>query len=470
MLAENNINVNNLIDEQINTNVVIRNQTLEFSTTEDSLAFKEYQNKYKKYSLAQKSGQAYVVTEKLEDGVCKYDYMLLSSFKDYNSRDYFKIVIDTKFGPSVKEIEFSKLWLKEYDLSIQYDDIVFNLDPKFQPGKSLNLWRGFIKSNEGDASPFVNHFKNLIIGTNDEIDYVLKLIAWTIQYPHLTPGVLLLLKGPQGCGKSTIYTTIKQFCPNNHYSTSDIERLLKFNGQTGHSKFIALEEAFCNGQASIKNKLKHLITGEERTVESKGVNAYEIKNVVFYIATSNDERPISIDEDDRRTAVFNCKLAGNDKYFIDYYKWLECGGAAIALNYLQKLDLSNFNRRSIPNNQAKADLKSHSLKTDDKFILEFLCGTYDFELGIDDWDNPIQIDRNALYDLYADKTKFSIDSRRFSATLQKIFGFPDGWADNWKRRSKTGPKIRFYKFEDNNSCRAAFASHCKTTEESLFGS
>ena len=109
------------------------------------------------------------------------------------------------------------------------------------------------------------------------------------------------------------------------------------------------------------------------------------------------------------------------------------------------------------------------MKTDDRSVLDLLCGRFDEDLSISDWDKPIQIDRTTLYDVYRANSGHPVKSRRFSGNLAKLFAFVPGWADNWKRRSRQGPSIFFYKFPDFKSCRATFTAHCKTTEASLFG-
>ncbi len=366
---------------------------------------------------------------------------------------------------------FSEVWQQTEELCHRYENVVFNLNPKHQNPDEFNLWRGFIEPKAGDATPFIEHYKNLLVdesGTGAEADYLIKLDAWVVQNPHITPGIMVLLLGGQGDGKSTVIETKRAWCPSNTTTTSNLEGFLKWNGHTANCKFIGLEEAFSNGNYLVQQRIKDIVTNPYRDIELKGKDIYQVENVVFYVGTSNSTKPFSIDEDDRRTAVFATQKAGDKAYFAKYYNWLHNqDGAAIALNYLLNLKLEGFDRADIPNTQARTALKVVSLSNEESFIYNLLCYSYDSELAITKWDSPVIVDRTKLFELFKQTSSYGAELRKFSAKLAKIFNFPPNWSDNWRKPNAGGS---YYKIPKMVEARQLFAAHMKSTVDSTFKS
>lgn len=463
---------------QLNSNLTkpiptIRGIELEFTTDKDRELYESYIEKYKDYARTTRGGKAFIVKEYTSKiGAKSFTFQSYKDFKDAHSSDNF--YLNTYVGKTVvpRRVYFANHWLNEAELSPSYRDCVFQPNPALLEKDEFNFWRGFIKPMEGSVKVFLDYIDKLIVGTQADKDYVVKLLAWVYQNPEKAPGVLLMLMGEQGVGKSLLVEICRRMCPAHTYTTSKLKNILGFNSHTHHVKIIGLEEAFCDGADRItRNEFKHFITGKEREIEGKGVDARTIDNIIFYIATSNEERPLSIDNDDRRHAVFNCVAPTNTSkaYFKAIFDWLDNeNGAAKILDYLLKLDLTGFDTQgSIPANSAKARLKTFSGDTVERFMIEFLSGSFEEEIQID-WKHKPEVVRSELYALYKKHNhKYAFDNQMFTSRLKCIFDFPENFADNWKERG--GARRRVFKFEDLETAQKLMAKHMRSDIGYMFG-
>lgn len=471
----NNSNPNASSQPPLEEEHFYKGRIIEFASDKDEARYLSFRKEYEQFGLVSMTGRTLVVKpttnkEDKEEREC-FEFSSLKDFHEFHAPDSFGVLEDTATGKAYRHRNFSKVWHESEQLCRRYNSVVFNLDPTRDDPKQFNLWRGFIEPKAGDASRFVKHVEALLVnetGNFVESRYLIDLLAWVVQNPHLTPGVMALLIGGQGHGKSTIYETLRRFCPSNAATTSNLEGYLKWNGHTANCKFIGLEEAFSNGHYLVQQRIKDIITNVHRDIEYKGKDILKIKNVVFYVGTSNSSRPFSIDQDDRRTAVFATQKAGDWDYFDSYYNWLDNeGGAAIVLNYLLNLDIKGFKPAAIPNTKARAALKVESLSSEESFIHNLLCYEYDEQLNIKSWDHEQQIERTALFELFKSICHTRPEIRRFSAKLAKIFAFPQNWSDNWRRPRGGG---NFYKLPPMEQARELYAKHLNSSVEDTFNS
>ncbi|MDV6321542.1 hypothetical protein, partial [Chromohalobacter sp. HP20-39] len=72
----------------------------------------------------------------------------------------------------------------------------------------LNMWTGFVEPKKGDISIFLDYIENLV-GNKINAEYIVKLLAYTVRFPHRNTGTSIVLVGPHGCGKSTLSETIR---------------------------------------------------------------------------------------------------------------------------------------------------------------------------------------------------------------------------------------------------------------------
>jgi hypothetical protein len=452
---------------------IIDGKPLEFATELDKARYYSYKKEFESYGLVSLRSKTCVVKPSISDGRTVFDFCQVRDFHDFHRPDTYYVLEENARGDKEpRRKRFSEVWHDSQDLCNRFNQVEFNLDPNFKNPNVYNLWRGMIEPKKGNVQPFLAHLRNLIVdesGKGTEYTFVLKLMAWVLQNPNVTPEVLLLFIGGQGDGKSTITQIFRRFFPSNVMTTDNLEKYLKWNSASANCKVVGLEEAFSTGNYLVQNMLKNMVTNTHRLMEAKGKDPFEISNKVFYIGTSNSERPFSIDEDDRRTAVIATKRAGNRDYFNKFYQWLDNEGAPVILEYLLKLDLKTFDRKDIPNTRARALLKVNSLPSVEKFVLNLLSNLYDSRLNIVDWEVELRLDREPIFELYRDSTKTPYDYRSFSTRVGKIFDFPKNWSDNWRSKSTNcKAATSYYRIDPLKVSREKFANFMKSTVEDIF--
>jgi hypothetical protein len=184
-------------------------------------------------------------------------------------------------------------------------------DPKNKENPDIfNLWNGFNiskeiadMSDEKDAQPILDHILNLWCRGNEEhYNYILNLFAHYIQKPHIKTGILLALKGKQGCGKGIILAKLQEIIGNDHYvQNSNANNLFgDFNGQLEAKIVVNLDEAYWGGDKKMEGVIKNKITEKNQTINKKNKEAYSIDCYANYIITTNNDWFAGTTEDDRR--------------------------------------------------------------------------------------------------------------------------------------------------------------------------
>lgn len=453
---------------------IVDGKRIEFATELDKSRYYSYKREFEGYGLVSYGSRTVVVKPGESDGRTVFRFVQVRDFHEFHKPDAYNIIEENARGiKNVCRKRFSEVWQASQDLCRRYHQVEFNLGPDFNEPGVYNLWRGMIEAKNGNVDPFLNHLKNLIVdesGKGNEVRYVVNLMAWVLQNMNVTPEVLLLFIGGQGDGKSTITQIFRRIFPANVITTDDLEKYLKWNSASANCKVVGLEEAFSTGNYLIQNQVKNMVSNTHRLMEAKGQDPYEISNKVFYIGTSNSDRPFSIDEDDRRTAVIATKKAGDRAYFNEFYRWLDNGGAPAILDYLLKVDLTGYDRKAIPNTRARALLKVNSLPSVEKFVLNLLSNLYDSSMNIVDWDRELRLDREPLYEIYrASTNRNAYDYRSFSTRMAKIFDFPKNWADSWRTKSTNcKAATSFYRIDPLTQSREKFAKFMNSTVEDIF--
>lgn len=129
------------------------------------------------------------------------------------------------------------------------------------------------------------------------------------------------------------------------------------------------DEAFFAGDRQHEGELKGLVTERTLPIEGKGQNLVTLPNFLHVIMSSNSEWVVPASHDERRYAVFDVadNRIGDRKYFADIEVQMENGGLAAMIHELLHMDLSGFEVRDIPDSEALADQKKHSLDTLDRW-------------------------------------------------------------------------------------------------------
>lgn len=245
----------------------------------------------------------------------------------------------------------------------------------------LNTWKGWpMKPASGSCERLLELLEYLCSGDPNGhaiYEWVLKWMAYPLQKPGAKMASAIIMHGPQGTGKSTVFQTLAKIYGD--YATVLNQRGLedKFNSDWSDSKlFILAEEVVTRAEMwHIKNELKELVTGEWIRINPKNIAAYRQRNQVNVAYLSNENQPLPLDNDDRRHLVIYTPPQLGEEYYDEVFLELENGGVAALYHYLLHLDLGDFHpKKRPPMTEAKKSLIALSAPSEIRFVSDWIAG------------------------------------------------------------------------------------------------
>jgi hypothetical protein len=123
----------------------------------------------------------------------------------------------------------------------------------------LNLWTrwGDVEPAPGDCSIITEHILNIVAdGDQAKSAFLLNWLADILQNPTRKPGVCVVLRGRQGCGKSVVGAIERKLLgPKNVLTTSDKDRILgRFNSSVMNKILLVGEEMLFAGDRATTDK------------------------------------------------------------------------------------------------------------------------------------------------------------------------------------------------------------------------
>lgn len=300
----------------------------------------------------------------------------------------------------------------------------------------LNTWQGWpMAPKRGECGKLLELLAYLCGGEKNS-DVVLEWLLCWMAYPLQNPGAKMasavIMHGPQGTGKSTVFQTLAKIYGD--YATVLNQRGLedKFNSDWSDSKlFILAEEVVTRAEMwHIKNELKELVTGEWIRINPKNIAAYRQRNQVNIVYLSNENQPLPLDNDDRRHLVVYTPPALSEAYYDDVFLEIENGGVQALYDHLLSKDLAGFHpKKRPPMTEAKQRLIALSAASETRFINDWILG----DLGL-----PIcPCLASDLYAVYLKWCRANGESRpRPSNQFHGAVGHTPGWT---KTRARIYP-------------------------------
>lgn len=248
-------------------------------------------------------------------------------------------------------------------------------------GVKLNTWQGWpMKPAAGECGQ-LRELIAYLCGKEENgsvvYEWLLDWMAYPLQNPGAKMSSAVIMHGPQGTGKSTVFQTLAKIYGD--YSTVLNQRGLedKFNSDWSDSKlFILAEEVVTRAEMwHIKNELKELVTGEWIRINPKNVAAYRQRNQVNIAYLSNENQPLPLDNDDRRHLVIYTPPALSESFYDEINRELDNGGIAAFYDFLMRRDLSAFHpKKRPPMTEAKKKLIALSQASELRFINDWITG------------------------------------------------------------------------------------------------
>jgi len=242
----------------------------------------------------------------------------------------------------------------------------------------LNTWQGWpMKPAPGSCERLLQLIRYLCgEDSGDEVYWwLMRWMAYPLQHPGAKMSSAVIMHGPQGTGKSTVFQALARIYGD--YSTVLNQRGLedKFNSDWVDSKlFVLAEEVVTRAEMwHIKNELKELVTGEWVRVNPKNIAAYRQRNQLNIVYLSNEGQPLPIENDDRRHLVVWTPPALDESVYDAVQLELHNGGLQAFYQHLLDLDLEGFHpKKRPPMTSAKRELIAVSMASESRFIEDWV--------------------------------------------------------------------------------------------------
>lgn len=236
----------------------------------------------------------------------------------------------------------------------QYDGVVFSPGEPVPPN-ILNLWQGFaVVPEAGDVSPWLRLLDALVPDASTR-RYVLMWLAWKVQNPGGVPDTVLVFTGGKGTGKNSLFAPLLTAFGRHAMLADDPELIAgRFTHHLMNLAFGVLDEAVFPGDPRLADQMKSRITARHMLYEQKGFDPVPGINRCAYVMLTNHAHAWQATTDERRAVVIEVgdSLRGDHAFWTEYHQWANGPGPAALLHYLQGLDVSAFNPRAIPRNDA----------------------------------------------------------------------------------------------------------------------
>jgi len=185
--------------------------------------------------------------------------------------------------------------------------------------------------------------------------WLLDRVASWVQYPGRKINHGLLMGGAPGIGKDSWWAPVLDAIGRHNVKTVDGAELASgFNGWAGGAKLAVLNEVDWGDHKDrrlVQEKLKRVLASPPMTltINEKHVRPYDVPNLVQVLAFTNHRACLSVDQGERRylalwararIAPVGPEAQAWDTWFQSYWRWLNNGGSAAVLAYLQRRQIN----------------------------------------------------------------------------------------------------------------------------------
>lgn len=336
----------------------------------------------------------------------------------------------------------------------------------------LNLWRGFgIEPKQGDWSLMRKHIHDVICSGNEEhYLYLIRWMAYGVQYPDRPIGVAIALRGEEGAGNGFLWRDYGKLFGKHFKHVAHGEHLTgRFNAVLAETCAVFLDEALWAGDRKGEQILKALITEDTFQLERKNYDPIPVKNRLRVMIASNNQWIVPVGTRGRRYAVFDVSDKYADQKTSEHKAYwdplqAQCGdnapddGRAAMLYDLLHMDLCSFNVRAVPESAAKTEQKLLSLRGAMLWLYEVLEeGT----IGSESWqDTGLIVNKDHAYERYKE---FSKQRREWQPEIKDVWSKSIhaalGRSVRDKRLTYGNGRVRSFQFAPLADCRLQFAIH-----------
>jgi len=252
------------------------------------------------------------------------------------------------------------------------------------PDVLLNTWKGWpLKPAAGSCNillDLIGYLCGKEENGSEVYEWLLSWMAWPLQNPGAKMSSAVVMHGPQGTGKTTIFKVLCQIYGQYSMVVDQDAIEDKFNSDWGENRLFILAEEIVSRMEMwhVKNKLKNLVTGDTIRINPKGLVAYSQKNHLNIVYLSNENQPLPLENDDRRHLVVYTPPALGEAFYDELNAELENGGVEAFYDFMLRRDLTGFHpKKRPPMTQAKRNLISLSAASELRFCQDWILGDTD---------------------------------------------------------------------------------------------
>ncbi len=176
--------------------------------------------------------------------------------------------------------------------------------PRFV-GDQINIWcAGALKPKVG-PHPAIDELISLLFPESKEREHVMRVLAFHIQRPSKKIRHALMVRGPQGSGKNTLFCDIlgSLVGPRNLRTIGGEALGSHFNNDLTDVEVLVIDEVCHADGWETATRLKPLMSQDEILAEPKGEKRRLAKTPKMIVILTNETTPIPLDADDRRFFV-----------------------------------------------------------------------------------------------------------------------------------------------------------------------
>jgi hypothetical protein len=229
--------------------------------------------------------------------------------------------------------------------------------------------------------PVFRHIKKIFCSGNEECyHYMVKWMAHMIQKPRDKVPVGVILQSEQGAGKDLFFKWFIEYVLGEKLglTTQHLDKVVgRFNSLMENKMLVVVNEITSNGKNpkyETYEIMKSLISEKKQVIERKGFEPINVNSYSRFLFCSNSDKPIHIEEGDRRYFVLKFKKNPDQKYYTDLADLLENNEESAQdignhfYTWLTNCDLTGFYPQVFPKTQAKEELRETCMGSAERFI------------------------------------------------------------------------------------------------------
>ena len=301
---------------------------------------------------------------------------VLSSLPDFRSR----YAPRTIWVEGVKKPVCIADWWLEWPGRAEAETLVFRPDVNApRVGPDLNLWQGYGIAPVEGAWPLMQAFiRDIVAGGDEKLwSYIIRWIAWVLQFPGERAGVVLVLRGRRGTGKNTLLDALCRIFGQHAKTVSNPRHLVgNFNAHLQDCALLFANEAIAASDKTAESVLKTLVTDDTLPIERKGIDVEMAPNRLTICMASNEDWCVPAGLDERRFAVIDVSDARIQdlSYFAALRAELDGGGLAAMLHDMLGLPLEGWHpRQGVPKTRALVENQLDGLRGAERAVHQMLA-------------------------------------------------------------------------------------------------